>query len=581
MKRIAALGLSAMLLGCSVPLGAPSASGPINTCSSSTPCSEGAACVEGICVATSFDLEGLLIEVRPHANAAFGAATSHIFDPTSAKIAVKSQGGAPFAAVMNPKLPAPAAIRHGVVRVNEATPLGTGCSIGTDRAIPANITFYRVAPYAGLPFNPISTSTGVNNEIDIDLVPDTYDVYIQPQVVEGCNEGKPFPPVYLPAQPILMGGALIWDLPVVGTLTSTIKDFGDAIDGPWKVDLIEATRGLPVSANVVLQKLDPPENGYVVKAQIEWPDGPTPILRLAPAEPKLDEGARPTAYWKIDSMSGTKTNAVVHFTVAQLYTKPVEVNVNVLGSDDFTRIRATFAVQSSELAGSNAKNATFAITSLETDAQGVFSVFLPPGSYNFRATPVDNGLAITERTFSINGDASCFCGHPFPLTPKPAISAAVKTPSGERVSDAMVTVVPSLIPPRYFWKDAHQLAPMTARPATTTTSGDGNFILRIDPGLADLVIPNDAGSNYPWLVRPRLSTSEDTELGSLSIPYPAVLDGTVRDPNGMPVANAEVNAWFPIRDPDAPNGLTGTVIKIATTQTDINGNYRLLLPASL
>ncbi|APR85616.1 Hypothetical protein A7982_10965 [Minicystis rosea] len=577
MRLAAILGISTTLFGCGLPLADISFDGPVNTCTASTSCADGAACVDGICVATSYDLEGLLVEVRPRSDAIFGASTSHLFDPTAAQITLTAEDGAPFVAVMNPKLPETAAIRHGLVRLHKQT----NCSVAEDQSIPARVTFYRAAPYAGFPFDPIAINSGANNEIDVDLVPGTYDVYIEPQVVVGCNDDKPFPPVYLPAQSIPMGGALIWDLPVVGTLTSTIKDFGDAIDGPWKIDLLEPTRGLPVSANAVLEKLAAPEDGYVVKAQIAWPDGPPPIVRLAPASTEIGANARPTAYWTIGEMKGTETNALVDFTVAELYKAPVQVNVNVLGSDSFTRIRATFTVQSSGLAGPNANNATFTIPSLETDAQGVLEAFLPPGNYDFRATPVDNGLAITDHAYTVNAQASCFCGQQFQLEPKPSLSAAVKTPSGERVRGTDVTIAPSLLTPRLFWKDAHQLAPMTARPVLSSTSDDGNFTVRIDPGLADLVIPTNPSSNYPWLVRPRLSTEADTEMGSLALTYPAVLRGTVRDANGAPVANAEVNAWFPVRDPAATSGLAGTVIKIATTQTDSSGNYRLLLPASL
>ncbi|MFT3775681.1 MAG: hypothetical protein QM820_60820 [Minicystis sp.] len=338
-----------------------------------------------------------------------------------------------------------------------------------------------------------------------------------------------------------------------------------------------------MSANATLVKLDPPADGFSVTAQIAWPEGAVPILRLAPAEPKIDEGARPTVYWTLDNVGGTTTNPVVGYSVEDLYKKPIKSTVNVIGADKFTRIRSSITVQSSALTGLPAKNAAFVIESLDTSDQGVFEAFLPPGTYTFRATPIDSGLAVTDHEFTVEEDVTCFCGQELPLGAKPALGGAVKTPSGERVAGATVTITPALGAPRPFWNAVHGLAPLAARQVSTSTSDDGNFSLLVDDGLADVVIQTDAGSGFPWLVRPRfkIESSDDIELGSLALTNPAVLSGTVRDPNGVPVANAEVNAWFPVRDPSAPNGLAGTVVKIATTQTDANGNYRLVMPSSI
>jgi protocatechuate 3,4-dioxygenase beta subunit len=85
-------------------------------------------------------------------------------------------------------------------------------------------------------------------------------------------------------------------------------------------------------------------------------------------------------------------------------------------------------------------------------------------------------------------------------------------------------------------------------------------------------------------VRPRVTVQPADRVVSfdqLKLPYPAVLSGAITDPNGAPVANADVDAWFAVRDPMAKNGLAGTVVQIAETTTDDQGRYTLILPASI
>jgi hypothetical protein len=586
-KQIAASILAALFsAGCSLAQNASEFTGPTNTCSAPSDCGDGGACVEGRCVATSYDLDKLFVEVRPHANAAFGATTSYFFDPAQAGIALTASGGAPFVARMSPTLPAFVAVREGRVRVHEKTALEMGCSIGSDRSIPAKVTFYRSTQLAGLPLSPVTATTNEHNRLDVDLVPDTYDVYIEPLVAPGCNGEQPFPPVYLRAQPITTGGALTWDLPVVGTLTGTIAGFGSAVPDGMRLDLLEPMRGLPVSGKATLEN-DPATDTYKINAKIAWPDADAPILRLAPETTTADEGALATVYWKLSGavFSGTTTNPEVKLTVDQLFGKPVPVDGFVLGSDGFTGVRATLRIQSTSLKGPDANNATYAIDGIETSGLGKFQFRLPPGTYTIRATPVDNGLRITDFPgIEVPADAQCFCGQPLKLASKLELSGAVKSPLGERVQGATVSVYPAQIGAREYWNSTHTLAPIAPRVASTTTTGDGNFALLVDLGRSDVVVEPAAESGFPWLVQPRLSLEDKkdkTLLASLVITNPAILSGNVRDPNGMPVTDAEVNAWLPVRDPSADSGLAGTVVKIATASTDADGNYTLVMPSSL
>lgn len=577
-RRIA---LAALILGagCGLPLDLVEHPGPQNTCSAASDCGAGAACVEGACVATEIDLAGLLVEVRPPANAAFGADTAHLFDPAEAGIPLVSKSGAPFIARMNPEIPEPAAIQGGIVRAHPETSLGQGCSLGPNRSLPAHVTFYRVSPFAGLRLDPVSATTDADPDADtrllrVDLVPGTYDVYVEPDPVAGCNGDVAFPPALLTGVSVSAGATtLLLDLPVVGTLSGTITGFGSVDPAAWKIELVEPTRGLPISSGRVLVAS---AAGYEIHASVSVPDASVPIVRLSP--PVAD--TLPTAFWAFPAAVSSKS-PILEVDVDGLFAPAVEVSGNVLGVDGFTRIPASLTIQSSSLYGPNAGNAAFSIDTLDTDDNGVFSLFLPPGVYDFRAAPDDNGLAVTDRSFTIKPDVTCFCGQPFQLDPKLHIGGAVKTPRGERFAGATVTLGPAQSAVRAYWASTHTLAPRTSRVISVATSDEGSFSMLVDSGASDLVISPDPASGFPWLVRPRLALVGDAQLASFVITNPAILRGVVRDPKGDPVPNAEVTAWYPVRDAAAPGGLAGVVVKIATTSTDASGAYRLLLPSSI
>lgn len=576
MSRAGFVALAALLgAGCSLPLELTDASGAKNTCSDTSECGSGAACVNDICVATQIDLENLLVEVRPRTNAAFGANTSYIFDPAEAGIPLVTLGGAPFIARMDPELPPPVAIREGRVRLHEDTVLEQGCPIGADRAVPAHITFYRVAPYVGLWLDPVPVNTRDANLFDIDLVRGTYDAYIEPLPVQGCNGGKPFPPAFRSGIDVTKDtNTLLIDLPFVASLAARIIDVEPpALDG-WKFTLLEPRRGLPISANA---ELSTTAEGYLFEAQIVWPEVDAPIVRVSPPA----DTVQPTAYWKAFVVGGTATHPTAEYSGADLFHDPVKVTGNVFGSDGFTRVRASLSIQSTSLDGQNAENAAFAVDNVGTDENGVFSLLLPPGHYDLRAFPIDDGLAITDEKYDIGKNIPCFCGQPFVLDPKLTVGGAVKTPTNARLAGASVTIVPSQEKAIEYWTSTHALPPRTSREAPTVTNDDGNFTLLVDPGKSDLVIQAAEGSGFPWLVRPRLALDDDTQLASLTLTPPAILRGTVRDPDGAPVPDAEVNAWFPVREPKRKGGLVGTVVKIATTRTDAQGNYTLVMPSSI
>ncbi len=118
------------------------------------------------------------------------------------------------------------------------------------------------------------------------------------------------------------------------------------------------------------------------------------------------------------------------------------------------------------------------------------------------------------------------------------------------------------------------------RVESTVTDSLGGFSLLVDLGSADLTVQTDPATNLPWLVLPQLSPVAGAAPKRSSSPAPSSSAARCSNPQGMPVANAQINAWFPVPNPVDPT-LTGAVVKIATTSTDASGAYTLVLPSSI
>jgi hypothetical protein len=131
-----------------------------------------------------------------------------------------------------------------------------------------------------------------------------------------------------------------------------------------------------------------------------------------------------------------------------------------------------------------------------------------------------------------------------------------------------------------YFQDRLFTATLEPRNAVTTIES-GQLSMALDPGTFDLSIRPETESGYPWLVRPHIEIApgdEVSQLGSLQVPFPVALQGTLLDADGKPVADAVIRAWLPIAD---SNGEKSTVIQLAEIVTGADGSYVLLLPPSV
>ncbi len=370
----AALALAA---GCSVPLEAPLGAEPVNTCQGDGDCAEGASCTAGgVCAATQYDLAGALLEVRPDGAAVFGGGLSFVVDPAAAGVPLVSprSGAVPFFSRFDVHLAWPVALQ-GTVVPDPSTALGAGCMLpkGT---LPASLTFYRLPRLSSLPFDPVKVSTsqaepGSPNVFTVQLVSDPadrYDVYIQPQPVAGCPT---FPPYFVPGQPIDTSST-VWKLPPIGALTGNIAGLTNF--DTWQVDVVEPTRGLPISTASTLQ-LAVGTLGAALSAAISpVPGAQSPIVRLTPIAPtaadaQAVDATRPTIYWTLEGAisAGTLADPVVHLAIDDAAIEPVMVSGQILGSDGIAPIPSQLTLQSGLLNGTDAGNASYSNDTVVTD----------------------------------------------------------------------------------------------------------------------------------------------------------------------------------------------------------------------
>lgn len=592
-SKLALAAFALVAAGCSITY----TDGPLdelaNSCTTDDDCASGASCVNERCIGTNVDLSDLILEVRPNSGASFGASTSFIL-PTNRSFA--ALGDAAFDVVHNITLPRLAPITAGMVHLDYTSKCSA--KLGPQLSVPATITFDHVSDLAGFRFDSYTvtaakkTEASKEYEFDANLIPGTYSVYIQPQPIEGCTEELP-PPVFYPSQYIdaVDGKVNVTDWAVIKptTLTGLIEIpqlplGGDLTD--WRLDIVEPAGGRVISTTQTLQQ------GMVsfavnVNLSFVWNDKTTsPYIRLRPPEGE----ARPSVYWGLIESLSSQSKTTVHLSVANLAVDPREVDIQVQDPDGFGVV-SSVQVQSVKLSGDVGQNAAYAIDVPKTDDHGVFKLSLPPGKYQLRARPlVDTSLATGDLELEIppldpkETGNPCFCGHLIQVAKKATVAGTVLTPMGAPLVGASITLSPSQPDVVNYWKRVVNVLdprPLTPRSEIGSTGERGGFALQVDPGPSDLLVRPGEQSGYPWLVRPRVQVEAEfgVQFGDIALPNPAVLRGTVKDPYDKPASNVVVGGWLPVQNADRSR--PSTVIQIGSATTDENGQYTLILPASI
>ena len=595
--------LAAFAAGCSVPL-LDADTSISNTCAEAQDCGAGAVCVETrngsrACAATSADLGGLLLDVRPPVSGNGMGTGSAVVGGGAYLVEAKTLGqrlaGTGLGGVVDLDVALPALVSLQASRIN-AFAQDDACAAAAGESIPADIVFSRTTPHVGLPVGEYKISTEFSasegqHVFATALPAGIYDVYVRPRTPDGCFIPEPVPPPEEPREPqlrpplppyLIRGleigsdiGQINIDLPqrqrLSGTLDSSVAL---GIEG-WTVSMIDrATAKListePELLNVGLGLPSEFEVEFHPTKVITSEDGPgkpaTPFPLVRVRAPEKD-GYTPALVGALEELD-LDGNYVVALTLGDL-SKAVAVEATILNTSEKEGVAATVT-----FASSFAKGLRYERT-LTTAADGAFQTSLItasaelPGQYQCFARPVDDSSleAIGTADWQINPGED-FVGHTLVLPPRALVSGSVVT-AGNQAVDAEVTATQS----------ATNNDPISPRAVQGLVSG-GALKVNLDPGTFDLVVKPAEGSGFPWLVTSQLEIlgPEAVALGQLDIPNPIVLRGRVVDADNQPVPLAAMTAWLPVEDEESS---TSTVVQVGQTVSDEAGEYTLFLPPSL
>lgn len=576
-SRILVLASAALLAaaGCSIPYTEDQLQ-TLNACSSDSDCAEGSYCAvfgdESACVASSVDLEGLLFEVRPALGNGKINASPALITP------------GPFSAGDGSQ----------VITVDLQVPSYVDVSPGTvflpcakDTAVPARVTFLPSPGLLGLlqgeHYEAASTIDEAGNEaFEASVPPGTYDLYLQPQPdLLATPDCAVAPPIFLPRWAIQqdVGFAIHAAAPLL--LTGTLKLSQKEDFTKWFLEVVE-----PVGGQTISQVIQPIQEGIALEVPFQlwfdWtartgPNAITPIVRLRPPE----GAGKPVIHWSLDAaaLEGIDGDQVpVTLDVSGIDTQPRKVGGQVL--HDGEAVSATVTLRSSLIAGSKLNRYE---TVIETDEEGQFESYLPPGTYTVIARPHDATLAVGQGSWDVLKAADCYCGKSIKVPVATTVAGSVTTPGGEPAS-VEVRLTPAAT------GDITYLAKLVApdvqpRPAGAVTE-NGTFQVPVDVGLYNLSLVPSVGSGYPWLVRTRvpITTLESqeapvTSLGKLQLQSPVVVSGRIVDSGGSAMSGATLRAWVPVGSDD-PNDAPSAV-QIGEVVAGVNGEYFLLLPPSI
>jgi hypothetical protein len=569
--------------GCTIPL-ADFAPVPQNACDSELDCGPGAACVDvagaRACVSTTADLEGLILEIRPAADGQLGAEASYLVDLAEHDVAIPYEDLRGQVIYFDPPVPAPAQVEGSLTLSG-----GSYCGGTSGAEFPVKVEFRRVPPYLGLPEQPRYTTTTVPGETDgqrsqnfqIELPIGDYDIYLAPQPMSVCTEIPP--PILLPKTRVTERRTLPISAGTPDVIEGRIQVPQNVSVSGWKIDVVDSLSGNVISQVKTLEQLDL-QLFATFNLEFYWTDRSafSPVLRLRPP----DGDARPTVYWDVTAVAPQGSTQNLTLVLSKLDAVPREVQGQALAVDRLP-VPSAIRIQSASISG----DVTTAVYRLdtETDEDGVFQVDLPPGDYEVFARPLnDTTKARAERSLTFPADDDCYCGQSIIIPDAGTVRGSVAGPRGESMEGAEVVAVPSITGDSTYLGRVLGSDPLLPRQVFTVLSG-GQFSFSTDPGAFDFSVRPPMGAIYPWLVFsslavPAMDPPPVTDLGALTMRYPVLLQGAVRDASGTPLPAAMVRAWLPVRDLSSGGKLVG-VIQIGEARSDADGSYLLPLPPSL
>jgi hypothetical protein len=562
--------------GCGLPVD-PASQTPLNECEDDADCSDSAKCSttnQGLmCVATETELGPIVIEVLPTSSSGQRA----LFEGV---LSLEGRAALGSVSSIDLVLPTPVPVRGVVPSMAPA-----GCA-AADGAEPATIALRRTSPLPSLDAEiivttepvPASDGTTASHRFEVDVLPGTYDVTVTPTAsAEGCPPSPPRLLVGLEvpanAPEVLLEFDAIEPLRLAGALRTPASV---SLEG-WTLELVEPSLGKTVSDRALLGASD---DGVTRIVGVDGSDeglrytyAPGLLLRLSNVEGNL------SVHWSLEALDLDGDGEVV-IDLEDLVSTPSELEATVLAADGSLLAAARVLLQSLELNGDVSQNSGYRRI-VDTDDQGRIRVGLVPGTYAVTVVPPSTEMGVYFGTWTVDA-TSGGNGVGFQLPAQPSLVGALETPAAEPLALAGIVAEPSDSRVRAYLDEVLREPTLEPRAASTNADAEGRYELRVDPGRFDLSLRPSAPRGFPWAVLPSVlvepaEQQSTLDVGALSVPYPAIVQGTVRSSAAVEPL-ALVRAWASVATDDDS---VPRYVAIGEATTDGAGRFLLALPPSL
>ncbi len=297
----------------------------------------------------------------------------------------------------------------------------------------------------------------------------------------------------------------------------------------------------------------------------------------------------PTDPWFVSNPISFPNPSLGSIMLPAYITSLNQFNLNVVSAADPNVKVSGAVVRVQTIIGTSALGTTEFARSGTTDANGVASLSLVPGSAN---APLSYAINVTLPANSLyasqcakSGDvaaggsavnspsAPTLTPTPVALVARPILTGALTDSHGYPVANVSVTATPGPTA-------AGGCTAMATSPSTTTTTTDGMFTLNLDPGTYQLDYDPPSGSSAPRFTEPVPFVVSATDSGQLlhnvALPPGGLVQGMAFIPGGsQPLSSATIRFFEP--------RCTGTPCTTppwlrAQTVTDANGQFQVVVP---
>ena len=587
-------GLLLAWLGCALGLGAPGCSvealefggGPAtrNECSEHRECG-GGRCVGGQCRAEQGEIETLLLEITPPADAPEIAGVRFVesvteLDPAGGELTVELAHVSSVTGSISPTaepFPCPAPVP------------GDAAEPSADGTLPARVTLRPHQRQLGLAVpSYTSDATFVDGSYRFRALvpPGTYDVYVEPRGVTGECTPPPqlFREIHVGASEV--GITLTLNTPEQLDVVVRWPHPEPLLDG-WTLDVIDGDTGRLLSTQGVLGEPVAADEGFDYRVHLAYvPVQPTggkaELVRLSPPE------------------GVTAPHVIVDRSVVELFEHgvgiidqfqslpaPVQVMGQVSAENSTTVVRATVSLAAAELRAISPGTIAAFERVVETDEGGQFTVDLLPGTYRVVAfPPVGSGLSPTEAIWRISANQDVQAGRVVELAWNANIHARVLGPASGVVSGAAVqaTAASAEITAAGVLERVLGRTSYAPRADGAVTDAEGRFSVVADRGVFDLAVRPGTGSGFSWLVLPSVNAKgPEAALGDVRLPLPVVYSGFVDAAVASGASSALLRAYAYVKGTALTNdpAEATAVLQVAESRVEPDGSFQLLIPAHL